>query len=153
MRQLFFALAFALSACATPQASADPLPADPQLLRTCVMQAGSDRAALQQCVGVVTRACIAAEGGSNSFSDVLCRSAEADIWEAVIAESTTRITGADPIDGELLATSSQAWNAWREAECNYRAYEYGGGSGEQYDRIVCQLDLTSARAIDLILAH
>ncbi len=87
------------------------------------------------------------------MSDVLCRSAEADIWEVLIAEATTRITAADPVDGELLNASSRLWTQWREAECNYRAYECGGGSGEQHDRIVCHLDLTVARAIDLIAAR
>ena len=85
------------------------------------------------------------------MSDVLCRGAEADIWQAVIEEESARITAADPVDGELLAASSQLWTQWREAECAYRAYEYGGGSGQQYDGAVCYLDLTSARAIDLIV--
>lgn len=87
------------------------------------------------------------------MSDVLCRSAEADIWETLITEATTRITAADPVDGELLSASSQLWTQWRDAECSFRAYEFGGGSGEQYDRVVCYLDLTAARAIDLITAH
>jgi uncharacterized protein YecT (DUF1311 family) len=150
LRQLLFALAFTLAACATLTARADPLPADPQLLRTCVTQAGEDRAVLARCNGVVARACIEAEGGPNAMSDVLCRSAEAGIWQALIDEETTRITAADPVDGELLASANQAWTQWRAAECNYRAYEYGGGAGEQYDRVVCDLDLASARAIDLI---
>lgn len=85
------------------------------------------------------------------MTDVLCRSAEVDVWQALIDESTSRITAADAADGQLLAAANQSWTQWREAECNYRAYEYGGGSGEQYDRIVCHLNLTSARAIDLIV--
>lgn len=150
MRRLLLACASVLSACATPQACADPLPADPELIRTCVTRAGEDRSALQQCKGIVTRDCIEAEGGPNSMSDVLCRSAEADIWQALIDESTARIAEADPVDGALLAAANTSWSLWRQAECEYRAYEYGGGTGEQHDRVVCHLDLTSARAIDLI---
>lgn len=153
MRQLIFAFALVFTACATPSALADTMQVEPQILRTCVAQAGQDRAALTQCVGLVTRACIAAEGGSNSMTDVLCRSGEADVWTAIIDERTAVITAADPVDGELLATASLAWTQWRDAECSYRAYEYGGGSGEQFDRVVCYLDLTSARAIDLINAR
>lgn len=153
MRQLIFALAFAATACATPHANADTMQVDPQILRTCVAQAGQDRAALSQCVGLVTRACVEAEGGSNSMTDVLCRSGEADVWTTIIEERTASITTADPVDGNLLATSSQAWETWRDVECEYRAYEYGGGAGEQYDRIVCYLDLTSERAISLITAR
>jgi uncharacterized protein YecT (DUF1311 family) len=151
MRRLLLACALVLTACATSQAHADPLPADPELIRTCVTQAREERAALQLCPGVVTRACVESEGGPNAMSDVLCRSAEADIWQALIDQATMRITAADPVDGELLAAANASWTRWREAECEYRAYEYGGGSGEQYDRVVCHLDLTSARAIDLIV--
>lgn len=150
MRQWFFAVVVLLAACATPGANADPLAAESQLLRGCVTQAGQDRAALAQCVGLVTRACVEAEGGPNAMSDVLCRSAEADIWQTLVDETTARIATADAVDGELLGAANQSWAQWREAECNYRAYEFGGGSGEQYDRIVCHLNLTSARAIDLI---
>lgn len=152
MRQLFFALAFVVAACASPHAHADPLAADPQILRSCVLDAGKDRDALEQCVGQLTRSCIAEEGGSNSMTDVLCRSAEADVWQTLVEENTARIAAADPVDGELLATANAAWTQWREAECSYRAYEYGGGSGEQYDRINCHLRLTASRAIDLITA-
>ena len=150
MRRLLLACALVLTACATPQAHADPLPADPELIRACVTQAGEDIASLRQCPGIVTRACVEAEGGSNAMSDVLCRSAEADIWQALIDEAAARIAAADPVDGELLAAANARWTQWRQAECEYRAYEYGGGSGEQYDRVVCHLALTSARAIDLI---
>lgn len=150
MRQLFFACALALTACATPAARADPLSADPQILRACVIEAGADREALDQCVGLVTRHCVAEEGGSNSMTDVLCRSAEADIWQTLIEEQTARIAAADPVDGELLAAANQAWMQWREAECSFRAYENGGGSGEQYDRVSCHVRLTATRAIDLL---
>ena len=146
MRQLFFALALLASACATPMARADTLSADPQILRGCALDAG------KECVGLITRHCVAEEGGSNAMTDVLCRSGEADAWQALIDENTARIAAADPVDGELLVAANQAWTQWREAECNYRAYEYGGGSGEQHDRIACQLRLTATRAIDLITA-
>lgn len=151
MRQIFFALAFALTACATPAVRADALSADPGILRGCALDAGKDRDALEQCVGLVTRHCTAEEGGSNAMSDVLCHSAEADAWQALIDENTARIAAADAVDGALLVGANQAWMHWREAECNYRAYEYGGGSGEQYDRIDCHLRLTATRAIDLIV--
>jgi uncharacterized protein YecT (DUF1311 family) len=153
MRRLLIACALVLTGCASQQAYADPIPADPELIRACVAQAGQDRAVLQQCPGMVTRACIDAEGGSNSMSDVLCRSSEADIWQVLIDEATTRITAADPVDGELLNAANASWKQWRDVECIYRSYEFGGGSGEQYDRVVCYLDLTAARAIDLITAR
>jgi len=150
LRQLFFALALLVTACATPTARADPLPFNPEILRTCVAQAGQDRAALEQCRGLMTQDCIEAEGGSNSISDVLCRSGESHAWLVLALEREAQISDVDPVEGRLLYAANLAWNEWREAECNYRAYEYGGGSGEQFDRIACDLELTSARAIDLI---
>jgi hypothetical protein len=121
MRRLLIACALLLTACGAPQAHADPLPADPQLIRTCVTQAGQDRAALEQCKGIVTRACVEAEGGPNAMSDVLCRSAEADIWQALIDESSARIAAADAVDGQLLSGANASWAGWREAVCGYRA--------------------------------
>lgn len=150
MRQLFFALAFVATACASPHAAADVLQSDARLLDACITQASGDRAALHQCVGVMTRACVQAEGGSNSMTDVLCRSSESLAWGALIDAASERIAAADPADGALLAAANNAWTDWREAECSYRAYEFGGGSGEQYDRVVCDLELTSGRAIGLI---
>lgn len=151
MRQLIFALAFVVAACASPHAAADVLRADARILSACVAEAGQDRTALQQCIGVMTRACVEEEGGSNSMSDVLCRSQESLAWQILITERTERIAATDPVDGELLAAANNAWTDWREAECAYRSYEYGGGSGEQYDRVACDLELTSTRAIDLIV--
>jgi len=153
LRHLFFALAFVLTACASPSAHADVLQADARILESCVAQAGADRAALQQCVGVMTRACVEAGGGSNSFSDVLCRSAESLAWQAIVDARTEQISAADPEDGQLLAAANGQWVNWRDAECEYRAYEYGGGSGQQFDRVTCDLELSSSRAIDLILAR
>ncbi|MCX7357322.1 MAG: lysozyme inhibitor LprI family protein [Alphaproteobacteria bacterium] len=150
MRQLFFALALLVTACVTLPARADVLQSDARILDACIAQASGDRVALQQCVGVMTRVCIEAEGGSNSMTDVLCRSSESLAWNAIIEAATERITAADPADGALLAAANNAWTDWREAECSYRAYEFGGGSGEQYDRVTCDLELTSSRAIGLI---
>lgn len=151
MRQLFFVLALLVSACAALSAHADTISADPAIIRSCVLDAGEDRDALEACVGITTRHCTAEEGGSNSITDVLCRSAEADIWQSVIDDNTARIAARDPADGELLVAANQAWMQWRDAQCAYDAYEYGGGSGEQLDRISCHVRLTAKRAIDLIL--
>lgn len=151
MRHWFFALAFVVTACATPEARADVLRADARILDACVVAAGQDRSALQQCIGVMTRACVEEEGGSNSMTDVLCRSQESMAWGVLINTRTESIAAADPVDGELLVAANNKWTDWRDAECDYRAYEFGGGSGEQYDRVACYLELTSTRAIDLIV--
>lgn len=149
MRQFFFALALLVSACATPPALADQIAADHQLVRSCIAQANGDRATLAQCGGVMARACIEAEGVS-TMSEVLCWSAEADAWQSEINDATTRVAASDAVEGEMLTNANTAWSAWLDSECAYRAYEFGGGSGEQVDHVRCAADLTTARAIDLL---
>lgn len=149
MRQLLFALALACGGHATP-ARADPLQASPEFLTTCVAGAGEDRTALEACRGSVARPCIDAEG-QGYHSDVLCWSAEAEAWRSLIETTTVHIEAADADKGARLRPANTAWEAWLDAECNYRAYEFGGGSGEQVDRVRCAADLTTSRAIDLLV--
>ena len=149
MRQLFFALALLAAACATPTARADEIAADPQLAQTCVTEAGADYAALERCKGVVANACIEAEGPS-TMSLVLCWSAEYAVWRAMIETSTARIEAADAEKGIRLQRVNEAWQAWLDAECDYFSYEFGGGSGEQVERVQCAVVLTHRRAIDLL---
>lgn len=150
MRQILALLALALASCATPAAQADPLPADPELLNACVANA-IDEAALRQCRGAVARPCIEIEG-SNSLSDVLCWSAEADAWRGVIDATMQRISAKQAYrDPQRLANAHQAWQAWVESECEYWAWEQGGGSGEQYARVQCAVDRAAERAVSLIL--
>ncbi|MGQ0531511.1 MAG: hypothetical protein ACT4OF_02325 [Caulobacteraceae bacterium] len=149
MRRLLFALAFGLAACATPEAGADPIQADPAHLLRCVAAAAVDRAALAQCSGAVARPCIEAEG-AGTHSDVLCWSEETVAWRALIDAATARIEAGDADKGARLRPANEVWDAWLEQECYYRAYEYGAGVGEQVDLVRCSAELTTARAIDLL---
>lgn len=148
-RGLTVAIVF-IAACAG--ARADELPARPELLTACIAEAGADRAALEACQGVVANDCIAAEGPS-TMSVVLCWSAESDAWDVALIRASTQVNerwaGKDPL---RLANANQAWSAWREAECEYWAWEEGGGSGEQVERVQCAARVTADRAIALILA-
>jgi uncharacterized protein YecT (DUF1311 family) len=151
MRQLVFALAVA--ACVAPPASADPFEsAQPQLLDVCLQSAGASREGLQQCVGVVANPCIATDGAATS-SYVLCWSAEADAWNTHLSRATTRLNETQEARSpSRLAEANKAWSEWRDAECEYWAWEEGGGSGEQVDRARCHARLTADRAISLLTA-
>lgn len=141
-------LALALVSCSTPAARADELQADPRLLEACI--AATNHAALEGCRGVVARACIEAEGGG-SMADVLCWSAEADAWRGRIDAYMQRMNAEHAYrDPARLASAHQAWQAWADAECEYWAWEEGGGSGEQYARVQCAASLAADRAISLI---
>ena len=151
---LVAALAFALVATANCAAvRADPFESyNPDFVNDCVAAAGADEAALRACLGAGARPCIEAEG-SSTMSDVLCWDREATTWSELIERATndmaTRHTYRDP---QRLAAANTAWTAWAEAECEYWAWEEGGGSGEQVDRVQCEARVSADRAITLIVA-
>jgi uncharacterized protein YecT (DUF1311 family) len=133
-------------------ARADELPAHPEALHACVAEAAGDRAALERCRGVVAYPCIEAEGPA-TMSYVLCWSAESDAWNDVVARASTQLNERWPTkDPMRLARANEAWAAWLEAECEYWAWEEGGGSGEQVERVQCAARVTADRAIALIEA-
>jgi uncharacterized protein YecT (DUF1311 family) len=148
------ALVFALVAtaqCAPVQA--DPFESyNPEFINRCVSGAGADRTALGACLGVGATPCIAAEG-SSTMAYMLCWDHEAtqwrDVWQSTTRDMNTRLTYRDP---QRLAAANTAWEAWAEAECEYWAWEEGGGSGEQVDRARCYARLNAERAATLISA-
>jgi uncharacterized protein YecT (DUF1311 family) len=143
-------LALALASCSTPPAQADDMIDNPEAIATCVAAANGERAALEACRGAIARPCFA-QHGPGTMSDVLCWSAEGDAWNREIATAIERLNqhteGRDPA---RLAAAQAAWQAWRDAECEYWAWEEGGGSGEQVVRAQCAVDATIDRAINLL---
>jgi uncharacterized protein YecT (DUF1311 family) len=148
-RVLAVSLVFA-AACVG--ARADELPAHPEALHACIAAAATDRTALEACRGVVANPCIEVDGPSTS-STVLCWSAESDAWDEAVARASAQMnerwTYKDPM---RLAHANEAWSAWRDAECEYWAWEEGGGSGEQVERVQCAARVTADRAIVLLIA-
>ncbi|UPT64401.1 MAG: lysozyme inhibitor LprI family protein [Hyphomonadaceae bacterium JAD_PAG50586_4] len=151
MRQWICALALIIAASATPTA-ADTMETHPEALRACVLAPDATREALQQCGGAQARPCIEAEGGG-TMSEALCWNAEAETWNALITEATNALTErASYRDPNRLKRANTTWAAWADAECEYWAWEEGGGSGEQVERVTCAARLRAHRAIDLMLA-
>jgi hypothetical protein len=151
---LVAALAFALAATAQcAPVRADPFESyNPSLVTECVAGAGADSDSLHRCIGAGATPCIQADGQTTS-SLVLCWSHESDTWRELMARATesmnTRHTYRDP---HRLAAANASWEAWAEAECEYWAWEQGGGVGEQVDRVRCHARVTAERAIALIAA-
>lgn len=151
MLRVVVVMALAVLAC-TPVRADEFESFNPAPLDACIAAAANDRAALRACLGAGARPCIEAEGGV-THGYVLCWSSEADAWRA-------RMTGASAYlanyvsyrDPQRLAAANAAWEAWAQAECEYWAYEEGGGVGEQVDRVECLAEVTAERAIDLIMA-
>jgi uncharacterized protein YecT (DUF1311 family) len=143
-------LALALVSCSTPSARADEWIDNPEAIATCIASANGDRTALESCRGAIARPCFE-QHGPGTMSDVLCWSAEGDAWDREIAAAIERLNqrteGRDPA---RLAAAQTAWEAWRESECEYWAWEEGGGSGEQVVRVECAVDASTDRAINLL---
>jgi uncharacterized protein YecT (DUF1311 family) len=135
-----------------------PVRADPfesyreESLLNCVAPALNDADALRRCIGAGANPCIVADGSATS-SHVLCWSHEADSWRALMQQAIGELkTGQTSRDPQRLERANAAWNAWAEAECEYWAWEEGGGSGEQVDRVQCLAQMTAERAISLLVA-
>ncbi len=144
-------LAFVVLACSPVRA--DPFESyNPDFVQTCVTAAGVDPDALRRCVGAGAEPCIVADG-SATMSHVLCWDHEATTWNELIERATydiaTRHTYRDP---QRLAAANAAWEAWAAAECEYWAWEDGGGVGEQVDRARCHARINADRAITLMVA-
>lgn len=134
-------------------ARADELPAHPEALHACIADDAGNQIALDACRGIVANPCIEAEGPATS-STVLCWSAEADAWDAAVIHAATQLSERQSYrDPVRLARANEAWSAWRDAECDYWAWEEGGGSGEQVERVQCAARITADRAIALLTAR
>jgi uncharacterized protein YecT (DUF1311 family) len=131
---------FALATAFVPKAAADPLDTGggAEAFSACVA-AG----ALDQCRGVLARACVAANGDA-TMSLVLCWNEEAEAWDGVIADRLQRL--ATPERREALTRAQEAWTQWRDAECAYRSDPSAGGSGVQVVMVECSAELGAARA-------
>jgi len=155
MRRVGLMAALALALVATAQCApvrADPFDSyNPDLVGGCVAGAGAAEEALRRCIGAGATPCIAADGGATS-SHVLCWSHEGDTWRGFMNGAISELNMRAYRDAQRLATANAAWEAWAEAECDYWAWEEGGGSGEQVDRVRCQARVTAERAITLIAA-
>ena len=144
-------LALVVLACAPVQA--DPFESyNADFISDCVSGAGADEDALHACLGAGATPCVAADGGA-TLSHVLCWDHEATTWRELIERATNDMGARHAYrDPQRLAAANTAWEAWAEAECDYWAWEEGGGVGEQIDRARCHARVNAERAITLIVA-
>jgi uncharacterized protein YecT (DUF1311 family) len=146
-------LIFALTLLACAPVRADEMEGyDAARVQTCVASAGGEREALRRCIGASASPCVDAEGPA-TFAYVLCWSREADTWRQLMDAAAARLSAEQSYrDPQRYAAATTAWEAWVEAECEYWAWQEGGGSGEQADRVVCAANATAERAITLLVA-
>lgn len=133
---------------------------DPATLDSC-LKAAADPAAKYACVGLAAQACAAQPGHDNTIGMSACYGAELDLWKAQLnatydklfavhqaSDKTVEGVGAAP-QAPALEAAQKAWLGFRDAECTYQEGFFGGGSGAGPAAVLCELDLTGRRAIDL----
>jgi len=153
MLRLAVALALAISTAQCAAVRADEFEAyRPERVLSCVEAAADDRNALRACVGASANPCIDEEGES-TMAYVLCFSSEAETWRGLMDAAMARVSAEQTErDPQRLSRATSAWETWMETECEYWAWQEGGGSGEQVERASCALGLTAERAISFIAA-
>lgn len=150
MRQLFFALAFVVSACAAPHANADDVMERDYkpLLETCLTAATSDEA-FRACRGAASGPCIDDDGGTTQ-GVMLCYGQEADVWTDRMDRAITFLNARFPDSAETIADAQTAWTAFRANECQFYMDMWGEGSGAQVSYMQCMAEMTADRALTLM---
>lgn len=148
MRQLFFAVAFFATACASPSARADDDATNyTSFVQQCVTAAATDEA-LAACKGAAWTQCSEADGGS-TYGMVMCYSAEADGWEAVITATVQGLSAAFPESAASIADAQSDWRSMRENDCTFARQRWGPGSGAQVEYVRCMAAMGADRGIAL----
>lgn len=152
MLRLSMVLALALLAC-TPVRADEFESYDAAPLNACIDAAeDDDEVGMRACLGASAIPCIQAEGGATN-GYVLCWGNEAGTWRERMDAATAHLNASGSYrDPERLTAANAAWEAWAQAECEYWAWEEGGGVGEQVDRARCIARVNAERAIALIIA-
>ena len=75
--------------------------------------------------------------------------------EVILGFATDSAQELDKVAGRTFAVpalqaSQAAWEAWRDAECNYAGSLFGGGSGTGIEIRSCRISLTRERTQALI---
>ncbi len=119
-------------------------------LQACLARVDADEAALNGCKGEVASACLD-EWESATQTIAMCWTGEWNVWRAEMDAQLARHDASDPKHGAQLHASQEAWAAWVELECGYRAAAFGGGTGTEGARVRCTAGLTADRVISLLL--
>lgn len=140
---------FAILVLAAP-AHADPDESEAFIanVAACIAAAADDEAAVSACRGAAANPCLDAAGGITHYM-VMCFSAEADAWGAVMEAAAARLA-ARADTATALAETQTAWRAYVESECGYRVVRWGEGPGARVERAACYAQLYADRALALL---
>ncbi|WP_339748238.1 lysozyme inhibitor LprI family protein [uncultured Maricaulis sp.] len=159
MRVLMLAtsLAIGLSACGYAQKTDGPAHAMPILspantIEACVGQYPDTATREATCIGQYSSACMTlrADGETNSGM-IRCTGEEYAAWDSRLNTAYTRYMqqlGAPRDEG--LREAQRAWMALRDADCEFEASAFAGGSMQPLVTAACMRDYAARRTIRLL---
>ena len=151
MRRTLVILALIAASC-SPVAPQSAEAQQQASIAACVA-AATTHDALWQCKGVAASPCMNTPGGETTMGMIDCNGREQEQWQALMDAEIARVNADDDGRSAQLAASNAAWEAWRQAECEYQASEYEGGSLAGVMAAACSADLTADRVIALTWAQ
>lgn len=152
---------------ALPALAQDVRPGDLAKIEACVAEnPGLDRFGLGQvCTGIVAEPCAETPEGGTTHGLNACYGRETAAWDVLLnrawpdlrARAREMDVGNDvaamnlPSADETLLKAQRAWLAWRAAECEAAAAEWGMGSFRTNIYSFCWHRLTAERTIDFLV--
>jgi uncharacterized protein YecT (DUF1311 family) len=103
----------------------------------------------RDCIGVIEKECLKSlEDTQTLWGEVLCADSERGIWSQRLAASATQMRVAmDPNRRPYWVAAEKKWIAARDAQCDFEASIYLGGSLARLVRADCLLRETGERAL------
>ena len=145
MRNLKAATLLLLVSALPATAQPAPRPADRATIDACLQQ---QKDTPERCIGIVTKACTDAPGGSTTAGLGFCAQHEMQVWQEKMQASLKQLragplgqTKAEPWNrppenkrehavpgADIIDDMQRAWLAWRAKMCDTAAMQYEGGS-------------------------
>lgn len=154
------AAAAAICLIAAPAAAQDGFDWRPHLddLRACLAVCdAADPDCDQGCGDLVRAACDAsldAQTRDTTYGMSMCAAASTQAWDVVLNDEWRDLMAATKAydeggQADALLAAQRAWIAWRDAECDWEAARWGGGTMRSIAYASCHEGATISRTIDL----
>ncbi len=103
------------------------------------------------CIEIVSKPCLAAQGGDTTFGMVMCLDRSIAAWDALLnaAYKAAREKIGKPLD-DRLRDVQRAWIVFRDERCGLEEAFYEGGTLARVVYLACYEQETAIRAIDVI---
>lgn len=152
-RSRMAALALAFVGAATPALAQPGLsgeigwPPTSDVLEACLIQEEKSYATGHSCIGKAARQCLEIAQREPIVHFEKCYEPELSAWARLVKRYfSERPKG---VQGERIAEVQRSWNAYRNLKCNYAAFHHGGADRGRWQGLICLLDETGRRAIEL----